>query len=129
MPEVGNMGIPSKLLEKGIRDMVRISDGRMSGTGFGTIVLHVSPEAANGGKFALIQSGDMITLDVHARKLKVNITEEEFAERKNQFRFLPPATERGYVKLYIDHVQQAHLGADMDFLTGGSGSSVVRDSH
>ncbi|HEY8734723.1 MAG TPA: IlvD/Edd family dehydratase [Puia sp.] len=129
MPEVGNMGIPSKLLEKGIRDMVRISDGRMSGTGFGTIVLHVSPEAANGGKFALIQSGDMITLDVHARKLKVNITEKEFAERKKQFRFLPPATERGYVKLYIDHVQQAHLGADMDFLTGGSGSSVVRDSH
>ena len=129
MPEVGNMGIPSKLLEKGIRDMVRISDGRMSGTGFGTIVLHVSPEAANGGKFAVIKTGDIITLDVPNRKLNINITEEEFAERKKSFRFLPPVANRGYVKLYIDHVQQAHLGADLDFLTGGSGSTVVRDSH
>jgi dihydroxy-acid dehydratase len=129
MPEVGNMGIPSKLLKKGIKDMVRISDGRMSGTGFGTIVLHVSPEAANGGKFALIKTGDIITLDVPGRKLNVNITEEEFTQRKKQFSFLPPVTERGYVKMYIDHVQQAHLGADLDFLTGGSGSSVVRDSH
>jgi L-arabonate dehydrase len=129
MPEVGNMGIPSKLLEKGVKDMVRISDGRMSGTGFGTIVLHVSPEAANGGNFAMIKSGDIITLDVPNRKLNVNITEEEFVQRKKQFRFLPPVTVRGYVKLYIDHVQQAHLGADMDFLVGGSGSSVVRDSH
>jgi dihydroxy-acid dehydratase len=129
MPEVGNMGIPSKLLEKGIRDLVRISDGRMSGTGFGTIVLHVSPEAANGGKFALIKTGDIITLDVPNRKLNINITEEEFAERKKSFRVLPPVTDRGYVKLYIDHVQQAHLGADLDFLTGGSGSAVVRDSH
>jgi len=129
MPEVGNMGIPSKLLEKGIHDMVRISDGRMSGTGFGTIVLHVSPEAATGGKFAMIKTGDLITLDVPNRKLNVNITEEEFAQRKKQFRSLPPVTDRGYVRLYIDHVQQAHLGADMDFLVGGSGSSVVRDSH
>jgi len=129
MPEVGNMGIPSKLLAKGIRDMVRISDGRMSGTGFGTIVLHVSPEAANGGKFALIRTGDIITLDVPNRKLNINITEEEFVERKKNFRFLPPVADRGYVKLYIEHVQQAHLGADLDFLTGGSGSAVVRDSH
>ena len=129
MPEVGNMGIPSKLLEKGINDMVRISDGRMSGTGFGTIVLHVSPEAATGGKFAMIKTGDLITLDVPNRKLNVNITEEEFEQRKKQYRSLPPATDRGYVKLYIDHVQQAHLGADMDFLVGGSGSTVVRDSH
>jgi L-arabonate dehydrase len=129
MPEVGNMGIPSKLLEKGIKDMVRISDGRMSGTGFGTIVLHVSPEAANGGKFAMIRTGDLITLDVQNRKLSVNISEEEFLKRKKQFVFLPPVTARGYVKLYVDHVQQAHLGADMDFLIGGSGSSVVRDSH
>ena len=109
--------------------MVRISDGRMSGTGFGTVVLHVSPEAANGGNFALIKTGDMITLDVPNRKLNINITEEEFAERKKSLRFLPPVANRGYVKLYIDHVQQAHLGADLDFLTGGSGSAVVRDSH
>ncbi len=109
--------------------MVRISDGRMSGTGFGTIVLHVSPEAANGGKFALIKTGDIISLDVPNRKLNINITEQEFAERKKGFRFLPPVANRGYVKLYIDHVQQAHLGADLDFLTGGSGSAVVRDSH
>lgn len=129
MPEVGNMGIPSKLLKKGISDMVRISDGRMSGTGFGTIVLHVSPEAANGGKFALIRTGDIITLDVPNRQLNINITEEEFAQRKKSFSFLGPVASRGYVKLYIDHVQQAHLGADLDFLTGGSGSSVVRDSH
>jgi len=129
MPEVGNMGIPSKLLEKGIRDMVRISDGRMSGTGFGTIVLHVSPEAAAGGKFALIQSGDIITLDVPNRKLNINITDKEFEERKKQFRFLPSLANRGYVKLYVDHVQQAHLGADLDFLTGGSGSIIARDSH
>jgi L-arabonate dehydrase len=129
MPEVGNMGIPSKLLERGVKDMVRISDGRMSGTGFGTIVLHVSPEAANGGKFALIKNGDIISLDVPNRKLNINITNEEFAQRKKQFSFLPPVTNRGYVKLYIDHVQQAHLGADMDFLIGGSGSTVVRDSH
>jgi L-arabonate dehydrase len=129
MPEVGNMGIPSKLLEKGIRDMVRISDGRMSGTGFGTIVLHVSPEAAVGGKFALIETGDIITLDVPNRKLNIRVTDEEFEERKKRFHFSPSLASRGYVKLYIDHVQQAHLGADLDFLIGGSGSSVVRDSH
>jgi dihydroxy-acid dehydratase len=129
MPEVGNMGIPSKLLEKGVKDMVRISDGRMSGTGFGTVVLHVSPEAANGGNFAMIRTGDLITLDVSNRKLNVDITDEEFARRKKQFKFSTPVTNRGYVKLYIDHVQQAHLGADMDFLTGGSGSVVFRDSH
>lgn len=129
MPEVGNMGIPKKLLEKGITDMVRISDGRMSGTGFGTVVLHVSPEAAAGGNFALIQTGDMITLDVPNRTLNVAISTEEFAERKRQYVSPEPVTNRGYVKLYIDHVQQAHLGADMDFLVGGSGSKVLRDSH
>jgi L-arabonate dehydrase len=129
MPEVGNMGIPSKLLAKGVKDMVRISDGRMSGTGFGTIVLHVSPEAANGGNFAMLKTGDRITLDVPDRILNVDISEEEFARRRKLFRELPPVAERGYVKLYVDHVQQAHLGADMDFLVGGSGSRVVRDSH
>lgn len=129
MPEVGNMGIPKKLLEKGITDMVRISDGRMSGTGFGTVVLHVSPEAAAGGNFALIKTGDLITLDVPNRTLNVAISTEEFAERKRQYIPPEPVTNRGYVKLYIDHVQQAHLGADMDFLVGGSGSKVLRDSH
>jgi dihydroxy-acid dehydratase len=129
MPEVGNMGIPIKLLEKGVKDMVRISDGRMSGTGFGTVVLHVSPEAAAGGNFAMIKTGDVITLDVPNRTLNVDLTDEEFVRRKQDYQPLPPVTGRGYVKLYVDHVQQAHLGADMDFLTGGSGSGVVRDSH
>jgi L-arabonate dehydrase len=129
MPEVGNMGIPKKMLAKGVTDMVRISDGRMSGTGFGTVVLHVSPEAAVGGNFALIKTGDVITLDVAARSLNVAVTPEEFAEREKQY--IPPheITNRGYVKLYTDHVQQAHLGADLDFLVGASGSKVLRDSH
>jgi dihydroxy-acid dehydratase len=109
--------------------MVRISDGRMSGTGFGTVVLHVSPEAATGGNFAVIQTGDLITLDVPKRTLTVAVTDEELKKRKNLFKALPPVTERGYVNLYINHVQQAHLGADMDFLVGNSGSKVSRDSH
>jgi L-arabonate dehydrase len=129
MPEVGNMGLPKKLLKKGIQDMVRISDGRMSGTGFGTVVLHVSPEAASGGNFAMIQTGDMISLDVKNRSLNVDIPAEEMTRRKKNYPVPKPITERGYVKLYLDHVQQAHLGADMDFLTGGSGSDVLRDSH
>jgi L-arabonate dehydrase len=129
MPEVGNMGIPKKLLEKGIKDMVRISDGRMSGTGFGTVVLHVSPEAAAGGNFSLIKTGDLITLDVPNRTLNVAVSAEEFAERKQHYVQPEPVTNRGYVKLYVDHVQQAHLGADMDFLVGASGSKVLRDSH
>jgi len=129
MPEVGNMGLPKKLLQKGVLDMVRISDGRMSGTGFGTVVLHVSPEAATGGNFSVIQTGDMITLDVPNRSLMVNVSMEELELRKQKFKPLPPVTERGYVNLYINHVQQAHLGADMDFLVGNSGSKVSRDSH
>jgi len=129
MPEVGNMGLPKKLLQKGVADMVRISDGRMSGTGFGTVVLHVSPEAATGGNFSVIQTGDMITLDVPNRALNVALSEEELQQRKQKFKPLPSAAERGYVNLYINHVQQAHLGADMDFLVGSSGSKVSRDSH
>jgi L-arabonate dehydrase len=129
MPEVGNMGLPKKLLQKGIKDMVRISDGRMSGTGFGTVILHVSPEAAAGGNFAMIQTGDTILLDVKNRSLNVDIPAEEMTRRKKNYLFPKRVTERGYVKLYLDHVQQAHLGADMDFLTGGSGSEVLRDSH
>lgn len=129
MPEVGNMGLPKKLLRKGISDMIRISDGRMSGTGFGTVILHISPEAATGGNFAVIETGDSITLDVPDRSLTVDLSAEELAQRKQKFKPLPPVTERGYVNLYINHVQQAHLGADMDFLVGNSGSKVSRDSH
>ncbi len=129
MPEVGNMGLPKKLLDKGIQDMVRISDGRMSGTGFGTVVLHVSPEAAAGGALQLVQTGDWITLDVPARTLNVHLSDEELAERKRLLKQQTNENDRGYVGLYIRTVQQAHLGADLDFLVGGSGSEVVRDSH
>ncbi|RVT97275.1 dihydroxy-acid dehydratase [Mucilaginibacter limnophilus] len=129
MPEVGNMAIPTKLLEKGIHDMVRISDGRMSGTGFGTVVLHVSPEAAIGGTLAIIQNGDIIKLDVLAGTLNVDLTDEEIAERKSKWQPRHTVSSRGYVHLYQTHVEQAHLGADMDFLKGGSGSKVTRDSH
>ena len=129
MPEVGNMGLPKKLLEKGIHDMVRISDGRMSGTGFGTVVLHVSPEAATGNNFAVIRTGDVITLDVPNRTLNVDVSDAELTQRKKEFVPLAPVTNRGYVSLYVKHVQQAHLGADMDFLVGNSGSEVLRDSH
>lgn len=129
MPEVGNMGLPKKLLAKGITDMVRISDGRMSGTGFGTVVLHVSPEAALGGNFAVIRTGDVITLDVEKRTLDVDLSEQELDERKKAFKLPPPIVDRGYVNLYINHVGQAHEGTDFDFLVGGSGSIVTKDSH
>ena len=129
MPEVGNMGLPKKLLKKGVKDMVRISDGRMSGTGFGTVVLHVSPEAAMGGNFSVIQNGDLITLDVHNRSLSVALSDEDLALRKQQIETTSPIVDRGYVNLYVTHVQQADLGADMDFLRGKSGSDVPRDSH
>jgi dihydroxy-acid dehydratase len=129
MPEVGNMGIPKKLLAKGITDMVRISDGRMSGTGFGTVVLHVSPESASGGNFALIKDGDLIQLDVPGRTLNLLVGAEEMARRKAAWQLSAGNISRGYVSLYINHVEQAHLGADFDFLKGGSGSVVSRDSH
>jgi dihydroxy-acid dehydratase len=129
MPEVGNMGMPKKLLEKGITDIVRISDGRMSGTGFGTVVLHASPEAACGGNFSVVQSGDVITLNVPERSLHVHLSDEELQERKQRWKPKPAIADRGYVGLYIQHVEQAHLGADMDFLTGMSGSEVSKDSH
>ncbi|PZR39524.1 MAG: dihydroxy-acid dehydratase [Azospira oryzae] len=129
MPEVGNMSIPKKLLAKGITDMVRISDGRMSGTGFGTVILHASPEAALGGNFAVIQDGDIIQLDVANRSLLLEVSEEELTQRKAVWKPTHKTYHRGYVKLYQAHVQQAHLGADMDFLQGGSGSEVTRDSH
>ncbi|HEY0769666.1 MAG TPA: dihydroxy-acid dehydratase, partial [Sphingobacteriaceae bacterium] len=129
MPEVGNMGIPTKLLARGVTDMVRISDGRMSGTGFGTVVLHVSPEAALGGNFAVVQTGDTISLDVANRKIHLHVSDEELAKRKANWKTSVKFSNRGYVQLYQEHVQQAHLGADMDFLVGGSGSEVSRDSH
>lgn len=129
MPEVGNMGIPTKLLAKGVTDMVRISDGRMSGTGFGTVILHASPEAALGGNFAVVQTGDTISLDVPNRRIHLHVSDEELSKRKSVWRSIVKVSDRGYVNLYQTHVQQAHLGADMDFLVGGSGSEVSRDSH
>ena len=129
MAEVGNMTLPKKLLEAGVTDMVRISDGRMSGTGFGTVVLHVSPEAAAGGVFGLVQNGDIIHLDAHNRTLQLEVSEEELAIRRKAWTQKETIQLRGYVHLYQTNVEQAHLGADMGFLKGGSGSKVSRDSH
>ena len=129
MPEVGNMAIPKKLLAKGIHDMVRISDGRMSGTGFGTVLVHASPEAATGGNFAVVETGDVIHLDVANRSLILEVSDEELRKRKKNWKPLHKKYDRGYVSLYQEHVEQAHLGADMDYLKGGSGSEVTRDSH
>ncbi len=129
MPEVGNMGIPKKLLEKGVTDMVRISDGRMSGTGFGTVVLHVSPEAAAGGTLALVATGDLIQLDVAGRRLELLVDAAELARRRQQLQTESERFNRGYAKLYVEQVEQAHLGADFGFLKGRSGSEVSRDSH
>ncbi|MDQ4140313.1 MAG: dihydroxy-acid dehydratase [Bacteroidota bacterium] len=129
MPEVGNMTLPKKILEKGVVDMVRISDGRMSGTAYGTVVLHVSPEAAIGGTLAVVQNGDFIELDVPNRRLHLDISDEELQRRKQKWQRPEPVADRGYVNMYIKHVQQADKGADMDFLVGGSGDKVSRDSH
>ena len=129
MPEVGNMALPKKILAKGIKDMVRISDGRMSGTAYGTAVLHVSPESAIGGTLALVENGDMIELDVPQRKLHLHVSDEVLAERKANWTAPKPAASRGYVSLYINHVEGADKGADLDFLKGSSGSTVTRDSH
>jgi L-arabonate dehydrase len=129
MPEVGNMGLPKKLLEKGVTDMIRISDGRMSGTGFGTVVLHVSPETAAGGNIALVLDGDLIQLDVVNRQLNLLVTEEELERRRGLLISQRNLFSRGYAKLFTDHVEQAHLGVDFDFLKGNSGSEVTRDSH
>ena len=129
MAEIGNMPIPARLVKQGVTDMVRISDGRMSGTAYGTVVLHVAPEAAAGGTLALVHSGDMIELDVERRTLHLEVGDEELARRRAKWTPPPPAMARGYVKLYIDHVQQADKGADLDFLVGGSGSFVPKDNH
>lgn len=129
MPEVGNMGLPAKLLAEGVTDMIRISDGRMSGTGFGTVVLHISPEAAAGGVLDIVQDGDVITLDVERRLLHVELTTEEIEQRRESRTHKEAIASRGYAHLYQHHVEGAHLGADLDFLKGGSGSAVTRDSH
>jgi L-arabonate dehydrase len=128
MAEVGNMPIPVKLLRKGITDMVRVSDARMSGTAYGTVVLHVSPEAAAGGPLALVHTGDMITLDVPGRRIHLEVDDATLSQRRAQWT-PPPAPERGWAKLYFDHVLQAHEGADLDFLVGCSGAPIPRDSH
>ena len=130
MAEVGNMGLPPKLLQQGVTDMVRISDARMSGTAYGTVVLHVSPEAAAGGPLALVRDGDVIELDVDARRLHLDVEDAELAHRRAAW--VPPASPvppGGYASLYIEHVQQAHEGCDFDFLVGCRGTPATRESH
>jgi L-arabonate dehydrase len=129
MAEVGNMGLPAKLLARGITDMVRISDARMSGTAYGTVVLHVCPEAAVGGPLALVQEGDWIELDVEARKLHLEVDEAELTHRRAQWTAPEPAFKSGYQSLYVKHVMQASEGADFDFLQGCRGHAIPRESH
>ena len=131
MPEVANLPLPTKLLRLGVRDMVRVCDGRMSGTAYGTVVLHVAPEAAAGGPLGKIRTGDWISLDVQRRSLSVELPDDELDARQ-----LSPALAasvarptRGWEKLYVDHVLGAEAGADLDFLVGSSGDQVARDSH
>ncbi len=131
MPEVGNMPLPRKLLEAGVRDMVRISDARMSGTAYGTVILHVAPEAAAGGPLGLVRTGDMIEVDVAGRRLHVDVSDDELQARRDDPETVAgyAAPTRGWQKLYVDHVMQADTGADLDFLLGASGSKVLRESH
>ena len=128
-PEVGNMPLPAKLLKRGITDVVRISDARMSGTAYGTVVLHTSPEAAVGGPLALVKDGDMIELDVEKRRLHLDVSDAELAQRRQAWKPTPASYDRGYARLYVEHVMQAHQGADLDFLVGKSGAAVARESH
>ena len=123
------MDLPEKLIMRGVKDMIRISDGRMSGTAAGTVVLHVSPESAVGGTLALVKNGDMIELDVEKRRLHLDVSDEELRIRRAAWVAPPAMATRGYVKFYLNHVQQAHLGADLDLLQGGSGDTVTRDLH
>jgi dihydroxy-acid dehydratase len=131
MPEVANMPLPKKLLQQGVRDMVRICDGRMSGTAYGTVVLHVTPEAAAGGPLSIVQSGDWIVLDVPGRRLSIDVDQGELDRRVPNRATIEgyAKPERGWEKLYVDHVLQADVGADLDFLVGSSGDQVSRDSH
>ena len=128
-PEVGNFALPAKILKQGVTDMVRISDARMSGTAYGTVVLHTSPEAAAGGPLALVRSGDMIEVDVPNRRVQLDVTDDELEHRRAQWTPPPAHSDRGWVKLYCDHVMQADRGVDLDFLVGSSGAPVGRESH
>jgi dihydroxy-acid dehydratase len=128
-PEVGNFTLPAKLLKKGVTDMVRISDARMSGTAYGTVVLHTAPEAAAGGPLALVQNGDTIELDVAKRRIHLDVSDAELARRKAKWKAPPPHAERGWVRLYCETVQQADQGVDLEFLVGKSGAKVGRPSH
>ena len=131
MPEVANMPLPTKLLERGVRDLVRISDARMSGTAYGTVVLHVAPESAAGGPLALLRDGDVVVLDVPGRRLDVDVPADEWASRtpSETAAACYAAPTRGWERLYVDHVQQADTGVDLDFLVGSSGDKVTRESH
>jgi dihydroxy-acid dehydratase len=131
MPEVSNLPLPAKLLAEGVRDMVRICDGRMSGTAYGTVVLHVAPEAAAGGPLAKVRTGDMIVLDVPGRRLDVDVPAEELNAREPAPAAVSAfaAPRRGWEKLYVETVGQANTGADLDFLVGASGDEVSRESH
>ena len=129
MAEVGNMGLPPKILRRGITDMVRISDARMSGTAYGTVVLHTSPEAAAGGPLAVVQNGDFIELDVPNRRLHLDISDEELAARLAAWVPIHPLYESGYGWLHQRHVEGADTGADLDFLKGARGNAVGKDSH
>jgi dihydroxy-acid dehydratase len=129
MAEVGNMPLPPKVLKKGITDMVRISDARMSGTAYGTVVLHTAPEAAAGGPLAVVKNGDTITLDVANRQLHLHVSDDELAARLAAWQPAPPAMASGYWKLYVDHVLQADEGCDLDFLVGQRGAAVPKDNH
>jgi len=128
-PEVGNFALPTKILKQGVTDMVRISDARMSGTAYGTVVLHTAPEAAAGGPLALVENGDLIEIDVPGRRIHLHVDDEELARRRAAWKPLPPHAERGWVKLYCETVMQADKGVDLDFLVGQSGSGVARPSH
>jgi dihydroxy-acid dehydratase len=129
MPEVGNMALPRKLLARGVRDLVRISDARMSGTAYGTVVLHVAPEAEAGGPLALVRDGDLISLDGPARRLDLLVDDAILAERRACWRPTQARPTRGWAKLYVDTVQQADLGCDLDFMVGGTSELVTRESH
>jgi dihydroxy-acid dehydratase len=129
MAEVGNMGLPPKVLRKGITDMVRISDARMSGTAYGTVVLHTSPEAAAGGPLAIVRDGDMIEMDVPNRRLHLDVPDEEIAARLATWKNTVTPPDSGYARLYHDHVTGADTGADLDLLQGCRGHAVPKDSH
>jgi dehydratase ilvD1 len=129
MPEVGNMPIPAALVKQGVRDMIRVSDARMSGTAYGTVILHVSPEAQAGGNLALVRTGDRIKVSASAGVLELLVPEAELAARRKAWAPDPAHYTRGYAKLYVDHVMQSHEGADLDFLVGKDTRPVTRESH